>query len=432
MVSEQITYVDEQAEQPSALEDTEIARIMKLVSESSYKKSEGAPTRKKQEFKPRTLVEIAMEAQRKLDSRDKQTNVETENTPYIDDSDPGKLGKKPEETDSNTSQHASERPEQFSENTEKKDAQKVENEESLITSPMEKESEFESIIENSNTTETLIEDNEVDKNEDFSKRSEEEASPSRPLEDETDQYEKGYGEGLEAGKTAMKNELEQKIFEQEKTLAALISSLTKMDHAEIEQLEKDIKTAILALASERAGIAIIEMPKHFLEKIEKLISRLGNIKNDPVVKLNKDDLNHLKIVKEKSEILAKIKFIEDETLKRGDVIVSTGGIEIEDILEKQASYKPQKTSGGIDFVTTPTQKSEVEISDSSDNIELDEVISDKVNETENDTTQKISSDELINPDKITPEKETDVKEEKEQKSKLDIEESIDPSQEPSQ
>ena len=65
MASEQITYADEQAELPNALEDSEIARIMKLVTGSGYKKSENAPTRKKQEFKPRSLVEIAMEAQKK-------------------------------------------------------------------------------------------------------------------------------------------------------------------------------------------------------------------------------------------------------------------------------------------------------------------------------------------------------------------------------
>ena len=39
MASEQITYTDEQAELPSALQDSEIARIMKLVSETNYKKS---------------------------------------------------------------------------------------------------------------------------------------------------------------------------------------------------------------------------------------------------------------------------------------------------------------------------------------------------------------------------------------------------------
>ena len=73
MASEQITYADEQAELPSALQDSEIARIMKLVSETNYKKSEDAPTRKKEEFKPRTLVEIAMEAEKKRDGNNIKT-----------------------------------------------------------------------------------------------------------------------------------------------------------------------------------------------------------------------------------------------------------------------------------------------------------------------------------------------------------------------
>ena len=75
MASEQITYADEQAELPNALEDPEIARIMKLVSGSGYKKSEDAPTRKKQDFKPRSLVEIT-EAQKKLDNEDKNLKNE--------------------------------------------------------------------------------------------------------------------------------------------------------------------------------------------------------------------------------------------------------------------------------------------------------------------------------------------------------------------
>ena len=63
-------------ELPNALEDSEIARIMKLVTGSGYKKSEDAPTRKKQDFKPRSLVEIAMEAQKKLDNEDKNSKNE--------------------------------------------------------------------------------------------------------------------------------------------------------------------------------------------------------------------------------------------------------------------------------------------------------------------------------------------------------------------
>ena len=84
MASEQITYADEQAELPSALQDSEIARIMKLVSETNYKKSEDAPTRKKEEFKPRSLVEIAMEAAKKgMDNNIKSKNVSADKIKLI-------------------------------------------------------------------------------------------------------------------------------------------------------------------------------------------------------------------------------------------------------------------------------------------------------------------------------------------------------------
>ena len=77
MASEQITYAHEQAELPNALEDTEIARLMKLVGDSGYKKSEDSPTRQKEAFKPRTLVEIAMEAQHKRDEAEKLAKEKT-------------------------------------------------------------------------------------------------------------------------------------------------------------------------------------------------------------------------------------------------------------------------------------------------------------------------------------------------------------------
>ena len=58
MASEQITYADEQAELPNALEDSEIARIMKLVSGSGYKKSEDAPTRKNKSSNQGLLLKL--------------------------------------------------------------------------------------------------------------------------------------------------------------------------------------------------------------------------------------------------------------------------------------------------------------------------------------------------------------------------------------
>ena len=77
MAIEQMTYPDELAEMPDALEDSEIARLMKLVSDSGYKKSEDAPTLKKQAFTPRSLVEIAMESQKNKEKNESSTNIET-------------------------------------------------------------------------------------------------------------------------------------------------------------------------------------------------------------------------------------------------------------------------------------------------------------------------------------------------------------------
>ena len=48
-------------------------------------------------------------------------------------------------------------------------------------------------------------------------------------------------------------------------------------------------------------------------------------------------------MKENSEKLSKINFIEDETLNHGDISYSLGGIEIEDILEKRILTKSSKT-----------------------------------------------------------------------------------------
>ena len=57
-------------------------------------------------------------------------------------------------------------------------------------------------------------------------------------------------------------------------------------------------------------------------------------------------------MRENSEKLSKINFIEDETLNHGDIIVSIGGIELEDILEKRIltksskNYKPNNQDQG--------------------------------------------------------------------------------------
>ena len=355
MASEQITYADEQAELPSALQDSEIARIMKLVSETNYKKSEDAPTRKKQKFKPRTLVEIAMEAEKKRDgnniksqsiSADQNNKTNPENRELNENAtnEPSENIEKQSEDIKQNTVDSKEEDNNINQRQETSDLHESSQELSEIQSKLDdSEIKTHSEIKNIEIDQTAkIVDEAVETNLNASD-SETNCDPSQDPNTANIQYDSGFNDGLKAGKNEMTREFKQKFLEQENTLDALISSLSKISFSETQKLEKDIQTSILLLASERAGIAISEFPEHFLKRIEKLINRLGTSAAKPVIKINKGDLQHIEKVRENSEKLSKINFIEDETLNHGDIIVSMGGIELEDILEKRILTKSSKT-----------------------------------------------------------------------------------------
>ncbi len=349
MASEQITYAHEQAELPNALEDTEIARLMKLVGDSGYKKSEDAPTRQKEAFKPRTLVEIAMEAQQKRDEAEKlakekeirtetifdkgdiktqedgtardKLNTDNLNTDSLNADILNKAGTTPQ-ADADTEEAAPE------EQLHSSDKQHVPDE---ASSSREEVPEL-TDSENGKLDETSATENTQDG---LAERTVTQNELSKAIENAAIRYDEGYRAGVEAGKNEMKNALEQKFSEQQNTFDALITSLTKMSFAETKELEIDIQAAILSLASERAGIAIQDMPENFLARIEHLMSRVGNSVDSPVIKLNKDDLIHITKAKEQSETLSKMRFIEESSLNYGDISISLAGIEIEDILENR-------------------------------------------------------------------------------------------------
>ena len=58
MASEQITYADEQAELPNALEDSEIARIMKLVMDQVIKNLKTHPLEKNRSLNQGLLLKL--------------------------------------------------------------------------------------------------------------------------------------------------------------------------------------------------------------------------------------------------------------------------------------------------------------------------------------------------------------------------------------
>ena len=381
MASEQITYAHEQAGLPNALEDTEIARLMKLVGESGYKKSEDAPTRQKEAFKPRTLVEIAMEAQQKRDEAEKLAKEKAIKTETIidkgdiktqeDGTARDKLNTDNLSVDSlntDSMNKDSTFPQADTDTSATAPTEQL-NSSDKLHAPDEASSSREEVPEltdskNGEFDETFATENTQDG---LAERTVTQNELSKAIENATIRYDEGYRAGMEAGKNEMKNALEQKFFEQQNTFDVLITSLTKMSFSETKELEIDIQAAILSLASERAGVAIQDMPENFLARIKHLMSRVGNSVDSPIIKLNKDDLIHITKAKEQSETLSKMRFIEESSLNHGDISISLAGIEIEDILENRMPITLLDSDAPIN-IEQPNSEPIAEVSDSSETL----------------------------------------------------------------
>ena len=368
MATEQIIYAEEQAELPNALADTEIARLMKLVSDSGYKKSENAPTRHKEAFKPRSLVEIAMEAQQKREQKEKKSKELAElaqNASHPTDA--NKL-----DTQNDSSSLKTENIEPESSNISDEDMSSISQSKNVpsdippLDKGVAKELDAEPVKaednpEQTNTAENLDKDanpentlaaelsDQLDSNRSADNLTNQDVANdegAKADENKKINFDEGYDEGLKAGKLAMKAELEQKFNEQKNTFDALITSLTQMSFADTKQLESDIQSAIVELAAERAGIAITEMPEMFITRIETLINRLGSSVDTPIIRLNKADLNHIKTARKQSEILTKSRLIEDPDFNHGDIAISLAGIEIQDILKNRTSLSEVSPTSG--------------------------------------------------------------------------------------
>lgn len=358
MASEQITYAHEQAELPNALEDTEIARLMKLVGDSGYKKSEDAPTRQKEAFKPRTLVEIAMEAQHKRDEAEKLAKEKAIKTETI-------IDKGDIKTQEDGTSHDKLNTDNLSADSLNKDSTASQADtDTTGTAPAEQlnSSDTQHAPDEASSSREAVPELTDSENSEFDETSATENTPdglaertvtqnelSKAIENAAIRYDEGFRAGVEAGKNEMKNTLEQKFSEQQNTFDALITSLTKMSFAETKELEIDIQAAILSLASERAGVAIQDMPESFLARIEHLMSRVGNSVDSPVITLNRDDLIHITKAKEQSETLSKMRFIEEARFNHGDISINLAGIEIEDILENRMAITPLDSDAPINI-----------------------------------------------------------------------------------
>jgi flagellar biosynthesis/type III secretory pathway protein FliH len=151
-------------------------------------------------------------------------------------------------------------------------------------------------------------------------------------------YDSGYADGEEAGRlaalakmkaeteTAVRAELHEKLQAFDSALTALLS----YNKDQIDMFSGEIQRLVLRLATQRAGIAIADLPKKFIEKIDALAEQVGRRLSDAEIHLNASDIEQISPMMDKHG--ASYRFVPDPTMAHGDVKLVFGGVEVEDRL----------------------------------------------------------------------------------------------------
>ena len=160
-------------------------------------------------------------------------------------------------------------------------------------------------------------------------------------------FERGKAEGIVAGreagiaetKAAADASAQANLADKIASFEAALAALTKPQALQAEDLSRSIHAAILKLASQRAGQQIEEMPKNFLARIETLVASIGQKMNAGSVHINADDYTVM------LPYLADTHhdFVAEPDLARGDIILKFGGVELNDIAETRLGGKYAET-----------------------------------------------------------------------------------------
>ena len=291
------------------LEDAEIQRLVKLSNDASYQRSERVPVKTVESFEPRSLVSIAMAAQRRRET-ELRTAVAAGAVLNEVATDPAEGGADPS---SEVSKDVSDE-QPNTDDTEALDA--------LPDTADEKIDDAEG-SEGEAADDTPVSKSKVD----F------EAGRAEGLEEgRRVGFDEGKATGMEEGRTAGRAEASAQLERVIQAFEAATSRLTDLTAVDSNALAASINDAILHLASKRAGQAIVKQPKSFADRIEALLATIRTVSGQPSIRLNPVDLVSIQPLIETREKLRHCNFVADESLAHGDLSVMVGTIGIDDII----------------------------------------------------------------------------------------------------
>jgi flagellar biosynthesis/type III secretory pathway protein FliH len=161
-------------------------------------------------------------------------------------------------------------------------------------------------------------------------------------------FERGKAEGMIAGrdagiaetKAAAEAAAQANLTDKIAAFEAALVALAKPQALQAEDLSRSIHAAILKLASQRAGQKIDDMPENFLVRIEALVTSIGQKMAAGKVHINADDYKVMLPYLADTQF----DFVAEPGLARGDVILKFAGVELHDIAEARLGGQYAETA----------------------------------------------------------------------------------------
>ena len=153
-------------------------------------------------------------------------------------------------------------------------------------------------------------------------------------------YHRGFEAGMTAAQTAEPSDEEKAhIAHQEAERAdivsrfhAIIASAAQMDAVDSRALAEEMEMALLRLAGERAGLAITENPAGMVHKIRQMADNIASTARVTDVYLHDEDKRAIETWLSEAEHNSEWRLHTDSAMSRGDIRIVIGGIELCDML----------------------------------------------------------------------------------------------------
>lgn len=312
------------------LDDTEIQRLVSLSRTSDYQQSDRVPVKSIEAFEPKSLVSIAMEAQRRREAEMRTAMAAgvvvddpADDTSILDAADVS--GETVVSDSAGGTEMAAEEASSPGQNADHPEGQ-------ADALPAESEN---------NEVDSNTDGHQADATGDPNALNSEAGSPNIDFEAGQQAgieegrkvgFDEGHAKGLEEGKAAGRAEASAQLERTIQAFEAATEKLANLTELNSDELAGSIRNAIITLASERAGQAIADLPSGFAARIESLLASVHTVVGEPLIRLNPADLASIAPLVETRERLKTCRFIADVGLAHGDLTVSVGSIGLEDVL----------------------------------------------------------------------------------------------------